>query len=132
MARDAGLDLVLVSPDAKPPVAKILDFGQLKYLESKKDSGNKTPRDKEVKMSPNIGQHDLGTKLRHIREFLEKGHKVMVAIEFKGRQMAHQDDGKGLMEQILTALADLGNPDSPPKMNGKRFGCVISPSKKSA
>ena len=132
-AADEGLDLVLVAADATPPVAKILDLGKMKYEQSKKGGNNaKAPKTKEMKLRPGIQENDLQTKVRQMQGFLDHGDKVQLSIEFKGRQMAHQSEGTQVMEKVLALLAPHGTPESKPKMNGKSFGCVVAPLKKTA
>lgn len=128
-AQEAGLDLVLVSPDGKPPVCKIMDFSKHKYEESKKKRENKTKaqQTKEVRLSPKIGDHDLETKLRNAVGFLQKGMKVLLVVQYRGREMAHQEEGRRVMEDALTRLSGQGTAEDRPKMNGKRLSCTLKP-----
>ena len=110
MAEDEGLDLVEVSPNADPPVCKILDYGKLKYQEQKKASEarkrQKTVDVKEIKMRPNIDTHDYDVKMRNVVKFLEGGDKVLVCCLFRGRQMAHKEVGEQVINEVVKHLAD--------------------------
>ncbi|MEM7650717.1 MAG: translation initiation factor IF-3 [Pseudomonadota bacterium] len=129
-ADEAGLDLVEVSPNAKPPVCKILDYGKYKYEEQKKASEarkkQKTVDVKEVKIRPGIEEHDYQVKMRNARKFLENGDKVKVTMRFRGREMAHQDIGFDLIKRMIEELADVGKVDLEPKMEGRQIIMVLS------
>ncbi|MDR1323558.1 MAG: translation initiation factor IF-3 [Candidatus Margulisbacteria bacterium] len=138
-AKEAGLDLFLVSPNAEPPVAKILDYGQYRYKKEKKQkdankkSNNKTNVLKELKLTPRIGQHDFAVRLKHGREFLTKGYKVKLTVFFKGREGTHPELGHALIAQYLEQIADLGWTDSPtltPRLLGRQMSIVIVPGRK--
>ena len=128
-AQELGLDLVEIAPDAQPPVAKIIDYKKFKYLEDKKEkeARKKTKQTelKEVRFTPFIGDHDLQTGLKKVREFLSDGNLVKISIVFKGRQMAHQEFGPKLLEKILGELEGMGQIERPPRMEGRRFVSII-------
>jgi translation initiation factor IF-3 len=134
MARAVNLDLVEVAANAKPPVCRIMDFGKYKYeqklkeKEAKKNQKNTAP--KELKLSPTIGDHDLETKLKSAREFLEEGHRVIFTLVYKKRQNAHKDLGFKVLEKIITALADAGTPQKQPALYGSQLSCCIEPKSK--
>ncbi|MAF68590.1 MAG: translation initiation factor IF-3 [Micavibrio sp.] len=129
-AEEAGLDLVEVSPEANPPVCKILDYGKFKYEQQKKAAEarkkQKTVDVKEVKIRPTTEDHDYQVKLKNARRFLEKGDKVKVSMRFRGREMAHQDVGMEMMLRLKADLADLGGPEMEPKMEGRQMLMIIS------
>jgi translation initiation factor IF-3 len=131
LARERGFDLVLVAPAAKPPVARIADYGKLKYeLNKKEKEARKAQRGgglKEVKLSPKIAQHDFEVRVKKTREFLEKRHKVKVSMFFRGREMAHVDLGMKVIDRMVEAVADLGKPEGAPKRFGKNFIVIIAP-----
>ena len=121
-AQQLGLDLVEVSANAIPPVCRIVDFGKFKYELSKNDKEKKqnaASKMKEIKFRVNIGGHDYETKLRHAEEFLDKGNKVRILLQFRGREMAHKEIGMALMKRIEADLVNMGHPESAPKMMGK-------------
>ncbi len=121
-AQQHGLDLVEVSANAIPPVCRIVDFGKFKYELAKHDKekkANAAAKMKEIKFRVNIDKHDYETKLRHAEEFLDKGNKVRVLLQFRGREMAHKHIGIVLMKRIETDLITMGHPESAPKMMGK-------------
>jgi translation initiation factor IF-3 len=122
VAQQHGLDLVEVSANANPPVCRIVDFGKFKYELAKHDKekkANAAAKMKEIKFRVNIDKHDYETKLRHAEEFLDKGNKVRVLLQFRGREMAHKHIGLELMKRIETDLVTMGHPESAPKMMGK-------------
>ena len=130
-AKDASLDLVEISPNAEPPVCKILDFSRYKYnakkkLQEAKKNQKKTAL-KEMKFKVNIGQGDLDIKLRKIREFLEEGDKVKISLWFKGREIMHREKGEELFEKIIANLESVAKIDSEPKMEGKQVIMIVSP-----
>tara|TARA_Y100000590_G_scaffold406410_1_gene495641 strand:- start:62847 stop:63290 length:444 start_codon:yes stop_codon:yes gene_type:complete len=130
LAEEAGLDLVEISPHAKPPVCKILDFGKYKYEQQKKASEarkkQKVTDVKEVKIRPGIEKHDYEVKMRNARRFLEGGDKVKVTMRFRGREMAHQDIGLNLLKKMQEELADVGKVDLQPKLEGRQMIMVLS------
>lgn len=129
-AEEAGLDLVEVSPNAEPPVCKILDYGKYKYEQQKKANEarkkQKTIDLKEVKIRPTTEEHDYQVKLRNVKRFLSAGNKVKVSMRFRGREMAHQDVGMKLMERMLGDVEGLGKADMGPKMEGRQMIMVLS------
>ncbi len=130
-AEEAGLDLVEVSPNADPPVCKILDFGKFKYEAQKKKAEarkkQKVIEVKEVKLRPNIDDNDYGVKMRMMRKFLEEGDKVKVTLRFRGRELAHQDLGVQVLDRVRGDLDDLGKIEQFPKMEGRQMVMVIAP-----
>ena len=133
MAEDAGLDLVEISPNANPPVCKIMDFGKFKYETQKKANEAKKKQKvievKEVKFRPNIDTHDYEVKMRNVTKFLEAGDKVKVTMRFRGREMAHQEIGRELLFKIQKDIDGLGKIESMPKMEGRQMIMVAAPVK---
>ena len=131
MAEEAGLDLVEVSPNADPPVCKILDYGKFKYEAQKKKAEAKKKQTvievKEIKLRPNIDDNDYGVKMRSMRKFLEEGDKVKVTLRFRGRELAHQDLGMKVLERVRDDLEDLGKIEQIPKMEGRQMVMVVAP-----
>lgn len=131
MAEEAGLDLVEVSPNADPPVCKILDFGKFKYEDQKKKNAarkkQKVIEVKEIKLRPNIDDHDYDVKMRSMKKFLEEGDKVKVTLRFRGRELAHQDLGMKVLEKVRDDLEELGKVEQIPKMEGRQMVMVIAP-----
>ena len=131
MAEEAGLDLVEVSPNADPPVCKILDFGKFKYETQKKKAEarkkQKVIEVKEVKLRPGIDENDYNVKMRSMRKFLEEGDKVKVTLRFRGRELAHQDLGFKVLERVRAELEELGKIEQHPKMEGRQMVMVIAP-----
>ena len=131
MAEDVGLDLVEISPNATPPVCKIMDFGKFKYEQQKKQNEARKKQRiieiKEVKFRPNIDTHDYDVKMRNVTRFLEDGDKVKVTLRFRGREMAHQDLGRDVLERIAADTVELGKVESMPKMEGRQMIMVIAP-----
>jgi translation initiation factor IF-3 len=129
-AQELGLDLVEVAANAVPPVCRIVDFGKFKYELSKHDKekkSNAASKMKEIKFRVNIGAHDYETKLRHAEEFLDKGNKVRMLLQFRGREMAHQELGMGLMGRIRKDLENMGHPESEPKLIGRNIFMSLVP-----
>ena len=128
-ARAAGLDLVEVAADAKPPVCRIMDYSKFKYQQKKKQGKQHTHQSKlkELRLRPKTGEHDLMVKLNKAKEFLEAKDKVLISVMFKGRECAHIDEGEKLMEQIVQELETVGKLESPPKQLGKRISCTFTP-----
>ena len=130
MARDLDLDLVEVSPNANPPVCKILDFGKYKFEQEKKlrDSkkNQKVLKLKEIRMQPKIGSGDLDTKAKHIQEFLDEGDKVKVTIRFRGRELAHTDLGFDVLNEVLKRLTSAYVIEKPAAMDGRNMSMTIS------
>ena len=131
MAEEVGLDLVEISPNANPPVCKIMDFGKFKYEQQKKANEARKKQKiieiKEVKFRPNIDTHDYDVKMRNVTRFLEDGDKVKVTLRFRGREMAHQDLGRDVLERIAADTVELGKVESMPKMEGRQMIMVIGP-----
>ena len=129
-AMELGLDLVEVSANAVPPVCRIVDFGKFKYELSKHDKEKKqnaASKMKEIKFRVNIGKHDYETKLRHAEEFLDKGNKVRMLLQFRGREMAHQELGMGIMGRIRKDLETMGTPEAQPKLIGRNIFMSLVP-----
>ena len=130
-AENAGLDLVEISPNADPPVCKILDFGKFKYQAQKRANEarkkQKTIEVKEIKMRPNIDQHDYDVKMRSMLKFLNEGDKVKVTLRFRGREMAHQNLGMRVLERVRDDLEEISKVEQFPKMEGRQMTMVISP-----
>ncbi len=131
MADEAGLDLVEVSPNADPPVCKIMDYGKYKYEQQKKAAEarkkQKTVDIKEVKIRPTTEAHDYGVKLRNARRFLEAGNKVKVTMRFRGREMAHQDLGMDLLKRMKEDLSDVCKVELAPKLEGRQMIMILAP-----
>ncbi len=130
-AEEAGLDLVEVSPNADPPVCKILDFGKYKYESQKKKNEARKKQKiidvKEIKLRPNIDDNDYQVKLRNARRFLDEGDKVKVTMRFRGRELAHQDLGMNVLVRVRDELEDLSKVEQMPKMEGRQMVMVLSP-----
>ena len=136
LAEEEGLDLVEVSPNAKPPVCKILDFGKYRYEQEKRireaKKNQTVVKVKEVRMQPKIEKHDMETKSKAIGSFLEEGNKVKVSVRFRGRELAHTELGKVVLGRILDALSENGilfNVDRRPLMEGKMMSMIVSPAR---
>lgn len=131
IAADAGLDLVEISPNAEPPVCKVLDYGKFKYEQQKKANlarkNQKTQEVKEIKMRPGIDTHDYNTKMKKIREFIEDGDKVKVTIRFRGREMAHQDLGMEVLNRVTAEMEESAKIEARPKLEGRQMIMVIAP-----
>ena len=123
MAKDAGVDLVMVSPSANPPVCRIVDYGKFKYEQLRREKEakkkQKTVEVKEVRLSPNIDVNDLNTKCNSARKFIEKGNKGKVSLRFRGREMAHIDSTKHILEDFAEKLSDIAVIEKAPKMEGR-------------
>jgi translation initiation factor IF-3 len=130
-AREIGLDLVEVSPNADPPVAKYLDVGKYKYEAQKKANlarkSQHTQEIKEIKMRPNIDDHDYNTKMKKIFEFIEEGDKVKVTLRFRGRELAHGQLGMVLLQRVQADTVEIAKVESYPRMEGRQMLMVISP-----
>ncbi|MEM1234751.1 MAG: translation initiation factor IF-3 [Pseudomonadota bacterium] len=131
LAEDAGLDLVEISPNASPPVAKIMDFGKFKYEQQKRESEarkkQKTIEVKEVKFRPNTDTHDYDVKMRNVFKFLDNGDKVKVTLRFRGREMAHQELGRDLLLRVAEDTKEHGKVENMPKMEGRQMIMMIGP-----
>lgn len=128
-AEEMGLDLVEVAPNANPPVCRIVDFGKYRYelAKQEKDKKSSAGKVKEVKFRVNIDNHDYLTKIRHAEEFLDKGNKLKVQLQFRGRQMAHQELGMAVVLRVKEDLATMGHVDMEPKLVGRAINMVMSP-----
>ena len=130
IADEAGLDLVKIAPTAKPPVCKIVDYGKFKYEQARKEKEakkkQKTIEVKEIRMSPNIDTNDLNTKIAAARKFLEKGDRVKVAIRFRGRELAHMNDNKYILDDFAKALEDISVVEKPAKVEGRTLTMFLT------
>lgn len=131
IAARANLDLVLVAPQAKPPVARVMDYGKFKFDQQKKDreirKNSKVIVMKEVRLSPTIDEHDFQTKLRNAIKFLEKGDKVKASIRFKGRAITHKEIGQRVLDRFAEACAEVSTVEQKPKMEGRSMFLVLQP-----
>ena len=131
MAEDAGLDLVEISPNAEPPVCKILDLGKLKYSTQKKAAEARKKQKiieiKEIKMRPNIDTHDYDVKMKAMNRFFEEGDKVKVTLKFRGREMAHQELGMKLLQQVKADTIEFAKVEAEPKLEGRQMMMVLAP-----
>ena len=132
-ASDAGLDLVLIAPTAKPPVCKIIDYGKYRYELARRDKEAKKKQKvievKEVRLSPNIDTNDLNTKVSSARKFLEKGNKVKVALRFRGREMTRMNNSKYILDDFAEALSDVAVIDKPSRAEGRNLIMFLSAKK---
>ena len=135
-ADEAGLDLVEISPNAEPPVCRIMDWGKYQFEKVKKEKESKKKRAvvelKEIKFSCRIDTHDFNTKLNHAKRFLSDGNKVKITIVFSGREMNHTDRGYALMDNIKAELAEIGGAEKAPSLDGRFMTLVLSPKKENA
>ncbi len=127
--RETGLDLVEVAPNERPPVCKIIDYGKFKYIQKKRTSKQKQHQVhiKEIRVRPKTGDHDIEVKVKRAKEFLEQKDKVLVNVLFRGRELAHIDEGRRVMQEVLTALEEVGKIEKTPSMEGKRMTAIIAP-----
>jgi translation initiation factor IF-3 len=134
LARELDLDLVEVAPLATPPVCRIMDYGKFRYEESQRqrEARKKTAHVtvKEVKFRPKIGKGDFDTKVRHVQEFLEDGHKVKVTLQFRGREMAHPELGSKILDGVIEQIGDLGRVETQARLEGRNMTLVLVPEKK--
>ncbi len=132
MARQNGVDLVEVAPNADPPVCRLLDYGKLRYLYSKKErESKKTQKNtelREVRFRPNIGVHDLEAKLRKVKELIEDGSKVKLTVRFRGREAVHQQLGLSLLKRVADDLKEDVRLEKPPSMEGRALSMILIPS----
>lgn len=132
-AQEEELDLVEIAPNAKPPVARIIDYKKFRYLEERKEKEarkhTKETELKEVRFSPFIGEHDLNTGLEKVKKFILSGDIVKISIQFKGRQMAHTEFGPKLLEKILTSLGEIAEQDREARFEGRRYVTIVKPKK---
>jgi translation initiation factor IF-3 len=127
-AREAGFDLVEVAPNEKPPVCRIMDFGKYKY-EKKKRTGHGAHqiKTKEIRLRPKTGEHDVEFKVKSAKKFLEHKDKVQVTVVFRGREMAHIEEGRRVMDDVVKELLEVGKLESPPAQHAKKIICTIAP-----
>lgn len=132
IAEKRNLDLVLVAPNAKPPVGRIMDYGKYRYEQQKKErEARKKQRVinvKEVRFTPQIGDHDFNTKLRNARKFIENGDKVKASVRFRGRAITHKDLGREVLERLADEMKDIATVQSKPKMEGRNMFMMLAPS----
>ena len=130
IAEEAGLDLVKIAPTAKPPVCKVIDYGKYRYEMARKEKEakkkQKTVELKEIRLSPNIDTNDLNTKINSAKKFIEKGNKVKVTLRFRGREMAHMNQSKYILDDFAEALADVAVVEKAPKVEGRSIGMVLA------
>ena len=130
IAHEAELDLVKIAPAAKPPVCKIIDYGKYKYEQARKEKEakkkQKTVEVKEVRLSPNIDTNDLNTKINNAKKFISKGNKVKVTLRFRGREMAHVQQSKHILDDFAETLADVAVVEKPAKMEGRAMSMVLA------
>jgi translation initiation factor IF-3 len=135
MAEEAGLDLVEISPNANPPVCKIMDFGKFKYETQKKEAEARKKQKiieiKEVKFRPNTDTHDYEVKMRNVYKFIENGDKVKITMRFRGREMAHHELGRELLLRVADDTKEMGKVENMPKMEGRQMIMLIGPLPKS-
>ena len=134
LADEAGVDLVKIAPNAKPPVCRIVDYGKFKYEQTRKEKDAKKKQKvveiKEIRLSPNIDTNDLNTKTANARKFLEKGNRVKVTLRFRGREMAHMAQSKHILDDFAEALADIATVDKAPKVEGRAMSMFLAEKKK--
>ena len=131
LAEIAGLDLVEISPNARPPVCKVMDFGKFKYEQQKRESEARKKQKiieiKEIKFRPNTDVHDYGVKMRNVVKFLENGDKVKITMRFRGREMAHQNLGLELLHRVAADVEEIGKVENMPKLEGRQMVMLIGP-----
>ena len=131
LAENAGLDLVEISPNAEPPVCKIMDFGKYKYEQQKRESEARKKQKiieiKEIKFRPGTDTHDYDVKMRNVFKFLENGDKVKITLRFRGREMAHLNLGRELLERVAGDVQEMGKVENMPKMEGRQMTMMIGP-----
>ncbi len=132
-AEEFGFDLVEISPAARPPVCKIMDFGKYKYEQAKKKHQARKHQTvvqlKEIKMRPSTGEHDLMVKFNRVKEFISHGHKVKLTVQFRGREVAHKDLGRGLITRAVKEMAEVAMPEQEPRFEGRFLSVVLAPAK---
>jgi translation initiation factor IF-3 len=130
IADEAGLDLVKIAPNAKPPVCKVIDYGKYRYEQARKEKDakkkQKTVELKEIRLSPNIEANDLNTKMNAARKFLSKGDKVKITLRFRGREMAHMNNSKHILDDFAQNLSDVAVVEKAPKVEGRSIGMVLA------
>ncbi len=125
----AGLDLVEVAPNEHPPVCRVMDYGKYKYQQKKRHHKNQSHQSKikEIRVRPKTGGHDITTKVNHAREFLVSKNKVIITVIFRGREMAHQEEGRRVLDSVVAQLADIAKVESPAIQHGRRMVCTMAP-----
>ena len=128
-AREVGLDLVEVAPTEKPPVCRIMDYGKYKYQQGKKQSKGHThqTKTKEIRLRPKTGQHDIDFKVKRASQFLANKDKVQVSVIFRGREIAHIEEGRKVMEGVIESLSEVSKVETPPRQAGRRIVCTLAP-----
>ena len=130
IADEAGLDLVKIAPNAKPPVCKVIDYGKYRYEQARKEKDakkkQKTVELKEIRLSPNIEANDLNTKMNAAKKFLAKGNKVKITLRFRGHEMAHMNASKHILDDIAENLSDVAVVEKAPKVEGRSIGMVLA------
>ena len=130
IADEAGLDLVKIAPNAKPPVCKVIDYGKYRYELARKEKDakkkQKTVELKEIRLSPNIDTNDLNTKMNAAKKFLAKGNKLKITLRFRGREMAHMSSSKHILDDIAENLSDVAVVEKAPKIEGRSIGMVLA------
>lgn len=130
MAQEKKLDLVLVSPQANPPVCKIMNYGKYKFEQAKKEKEAKKKQKvvevKEIRITPNIEEHDFGFKTKNARKFIEDGNKLKVTVKFRGREINNSELGKQVLNKFIEELSDIANVDKAPKLEGKNMFIMLS------
>jgi translation initiation factor IF-3 len=131
LAEEQGLDLVEVAPEARPPVCRIMDYGKYKYQQSKRLQQAKKKQKiisvKEIKLRPKTEEHDYQFKTQHVRRFLQDGHKTKVTVVFRGREMAHTELGRQMLDRVAVDLQDVGSVEQTPRQEGRNMTMVLSP-----
>jgi len=129
LARESGLDLVEVAPNEKPPVCRIMDFGKFKYQQKKKHHKSHVhhAKIKEIRLRPKTGEHDIEVKVNQAKGFLQHKDKVIVSVVFRGRELAHIDEGQRVMKQIVEQLEPVSKVEAPPQQMGRRLVCTLAP-----
>ena len=131
LATSKEMDLVLIGANAVPPVCRIMNYEKFLYDQTKKEKDKpKSLEMKEIKVGPNTAENDLGYRIKHMIEFLQKGHSVKITMQFKGREMAYVQNGEALILKLILAVEDYGTPESMPKLEGKRMFATIKPKSK--
>ena len=130
IADEAGLDLVKIAPNAKPPVCKVIDYGKYRYDLARKEKDakkkQKTVELKEIRLSPNIDTNDLNTKMNAAKKFLAKGNKVKITLRFRGREMSHMNSSKSILDDLAEQLSDIAVVEKAPKIEGRSIGMVLA------
>jgi translation initiation factor IF-3 len=129
VARDAGLDLVEVAPNERPPVCRVMDYGKFKYQQRKKHHNGKVhhAKIKEIRLRPKTGQHDIEFKVKQAKGFLEDRDKVQISVVFRGREIVHVEEGQRVIQSVIDLLADAGKLEIAPSQQGRRIVCTMAP-----